>query len=357
MERITERVVSSKTFLRGRLDTLHGRFQYEPWYIKLSTLDRRLLAVILLAPVLLLLLIIVVVSTNSSGGSLPFGPRGMLYRGELSTTRSGLTCLAWNLLDRKVHTVTPDRFPESDISDHNYCRNPDSDKTIWCYTDPNTNNFDYCHTPRVVEPVQSRNRSRESDLLCSQNITVVVGTRWGSQASGTYTMMNKLWANGRGLYARVGGDGSVSGDYCISWHGQYRHWWLQSCNFAGNNGGIGWLEEDARCPDQGRTWRRGGSDAVMNHTFVTSGKCMEFGLEYNGTIVPGGLGDSQHTDTAMECQGLCWRMAGCQAFTWVAGNNNPCYLYHTVSGKRINSRAVSGLATCEPKGKRKLIIS
>ena len=81
-------------------------------------------------------------------------------------------------------------------------------------------------------------------------------------------------------------------------------------------------------------------------------KCMEFGREYNGTIVPGGLGDSQHTDTALECQGLCWRMKGCQAFTWLRGNNNPCYLYHSVAvgATRVNSRAVSGLASCEEKG-------
>ena len=70
MESITERVASSKTFLRERLDTLHRRLQYEPWYIKLSTLDRRLLAFILLAPLLLLLIIIVAVSTNTSSKNI-----------------------------------------------------------------------------------------------------------------------------------------------------------------------------------------------------------------------------------------------------------------------------------------------
>ena len=180
---------------------------------------------------------------------------------------------------------------------------------------------------------------------------MVVGTGWGSSASGSY-IMTRHWRNGRGLYARLGEEGNITGDVCISWHGQYRHWWLQSCSFAGNNGGIAWLEEDARCPDLGTTWRRGGSDAVMNHTFVTTRKCMEFGIKYNGTIVPGGLGDTQHTDTALECQGLCWRMRGCQAFTWLKGNNNPCYLYHRVerAARRVNSQAVSGLASCEEKG-------
>ena len=273
----------------------------------------------------------------------------MLYRGKLSTTMSGLACVPWSLLDRTVHTVTPDRFPEADLAGHNYCRNPDRDKTIWCYTDLHTNNFDYCDSPKSEE-LQSSNRSLVSDVTCSQNITVIVRSGWGSSASGKY-MMSQHWANGRGLYARLGGDGKITGDFCISWHGQYRHWWIQSCGFAGNNGGIGWLEEDARCPEEGRIWRRGGSDAVMNHTIVTSSQCMEYGQQYNGTIVPGGLGDSQHTDSALLCQGLCWRMSGCQAFSWLHGNNNPCYLYQSVNGKKPNSRAVSGLASCEEKGK------
>ena len=90
---------------------------------------------------------------------------------------------------------------------------------------------------------------------------------------------------------------------------------------------------------------------MMNHTFVTTRKCMEFGRQYNGTIVPGGLGDTQHTDTALECQGLCWRTRGCQAFTWLRGSN-PCYLYHTVAvaASQVNPRAVSGLASCQEKG-------
>ena len=262
---------------------------------------------------------------------------------------SGLECVPWDQLDRTVHTVTTDRYPQSDLAGHNYCRNPDSELTIWCYTDLSLPHYDYCHGPG--QPPLTTTDSERTDLTCPANITVVVGTGWGSSATGTYSM-TKLWRNGRGLYARLDLEGNITGDICISWHGQYRHWWLQSCSFAGNNGGIAWLEEDARCPHLGATWRRGGSDAVMNHTWVTTRRCMEFGREYNGTIVPGGLGDSQHTDTALECQGLCWRMRGCQAFTWLKGNNNPCYLYHSVSvgATRVNSQAVSGLASCEEKG-------
>ena len=86
--------------------------------------------------------------------------------------------------------------------------------------------------------------------------------------------------------------------------------------------------------------RRGGSDTVMNHTFVTTRKCMEFGREYNGTIVPGVLGDSQQTDTALEDA----RLRG--------HNNNPYYLHHTakVAASNVNSQVVSGLASFEQKG-------
>ena len=72
MEMITERVATGQTFLRQRLDSLHRSLQYNPWFIKLSTLDRRLLIFILIAPILVLLLIIVLAtSTSSSSKSQP----------------------------------------------------------------------------------------------------------------------------------------------------------------------------------------------------------------------------------------------------------------------------------------------
>ena len=72
MEMITERVATSQTFLRQRLDTVHRSLQYNPWFIKLSTLDRRLLIFILIAPILLLLLIIILAtSTATSSKHLP----------------------------------------------------------------------------------------------------------------------------------------------------------------------------------------------------------------------------------------------------------------------------------------------
>ena len=71
MEMITERVATSQTFLRQRLDTLHRSLQYNPWFIKLSTLDRRLLIFMLIAPILVLLLIIILATSTSSSSKSP----------------------------------------------------------------------------------------------------------------------------------------------------------------------------------------------------------------------------------------------------------------------------------------------
>ena len=66
MEMITERVATSQTFLRQRLDSVYRSVQYKPWFIRLSTLDRRLLIFLLLAPILLLLVIIILAAATAS---------------------------------------------------------------------------------------------------------------------------------------------------------------------------------------------------------------------------------------------------------------------------------------------------
>ena len=85
--------------------------QYEPWFIKVSTLDRRLLLAIALLPVVLFILIIVliVVAATAGGECQNMRTGGADYRGTHDRTRSGLQCLPWNTLDRNIHTVTIDR--------------------------------------------------------------------------------------------------------------------------------------------------------------------------------------------------------------------------------------------------------
>ena len=273
---------------------------------------------------------------------------GRFYRGQLSFTRSGLQCVNWAQLDRTVHTVTVDRFPEHGLGDHNYCRNPDLSSHIWCYTSLDMNRFDYCDIPKVKRQVPTEDdQSPNIDEACDHNITVVVENGLG--ISGLF-VLSTLWANGRGVYVRVDfTDNKVKGDMCISWHGRYRHWWIQGCDFIGNNGGVAWLEEDARCPYDGLTWRRGGTNDLLEKTLATNGNCLEYGKEYNGTIVPGGMGDIQMTETPMECQEICWLAEGCSGFAWKS-KSTPCLLFNKVTSFTFHNHSVSGHATCKRKG-------
>ena len=356
--------------IRGYFDKWHRSVQYEPWFIKLSTIDRRILWTIFIS--MFLLLLIIIIAAVSSGSFLTYfslvfkislitggssdcdncdGMRdfdGRFYRGQLSFTRSGLQCVNWAQLDRTVHTVTVDRFPEHGLGDHNHCRNPDLSSHIWCYTSLDMNRFDYCDIPKVKRQVPTEDdQSPNIDEACDHNITVVVENGLG--ISGLF-VLSTLWANGRGVYVRVDfTDNKVKGDMCISWHGRYRHWWIQGCDFIGNNGGVAWLEEDARCPYDGLTWRRGGTNDLLEKTLATNGNCLEYGKEYNGTIVPGGMGDIQMTETPMECQEICWLAEGCSGFAWKS-KSTPCLLFNKVTSFTFHNHSVSGHATCKRKG-------
>ena len=56
------------------------------------------------------------------------------YRGYQNKTKGGITCQKWTSQSPHEHTRTPENYPNSGLGDHNYCRNPDGEKDIWCYT-------------------------------------------------------------------------------------------------------------------------------------------------------------------------------------------------------------------------------
>ena len=55
------------------------------------------------------------------------------YRGCQTKTVSGKTCQKWTAQYPHRHSRTPSNFPNKGLGDHNYCRNPDGEETIWCY--------------------------------------------------------------------------------------------------------------------------------------------------------------------------------------------------------------------------------
>ena len=70
------------------------------------------------------------------------GEKDSGYRGKQNKTRSGKDCQYWNKQDPHSHSIQMN--PAKGIGAHNYCRNPDGEPTIWCYTtDPGTR-WEHC---------------------------------------------------------------------------------------------------------------------------------------------------------------------------------------------------------------------
>ena len=69
------------------------------------------------------------------------GVNGQDYEGNEAKTVSGLECQKWS--EQKPHKH---RF--SDIGDHNFCRNPDKHKGVWCYTTDKNKRWELCDVPK-----------------------------------------------------------------------------------------------------------------------------------------------------------------------------------------------------------------
>jgi hypothetical protein len=59
-----------------------------------------------------------------------------------------------------------------------------------------------------------------------------------------------------------------SDDKCVWWHLQYHHWWVGPCEKVGLNDGYAYGEEDVDCPTDVKTWRRGGSNEILQVAIV-----------------------------------------------------------------------------------------
>ncbi|XP_056419590.1 plasminogen [Hyla sarda] len=83
-----------------------------------------------------------------------FHCNGENYRGEISKTKSGLQCQAWDSQKPHAHGYKPESIPEKNLI-NNYCRNPDGEPRPWCFTtDPNTR-WEFCNIPRCTSNTQA----------------------------------------------------------------------------------------------------------------------------------------------------------------------------------------------------------
>ncbi|KAI8486239.1 hypothetical protein Bbelb_359550 [Branchiostoma belcheri] len=71
---------------------------------------------------------------------------GASYRGTVSVTNTGKTCQRWDSQTPHEHTRTHGAYPSAGL-EQNYCRNPDGEPRVWCYTtDPNSR-WELCDVP------------------------------------------------------------------------------------------------------------------------------------------------------------------------------------------------------------------
>ena len=66
------------------------------------------------------------------------------YRGCQNKTRTGKTCQKWTSQSPHRHSRTPGRYRGKGLGNHNYCRNPDGESTIWCYTTNKSKRWEFC---------------------------------------------------------------------------------------------------------------------------------------------------------------------------------------------------------------------
>ncbi|XP_041644035.1 tissue-type plasminogen activator isoform X2 [Cheilinus undulatus] len=76
---------------------------------------------------------------------------GQSYRGTVSVTKSGHSCLPWDspALRRKLNNAWKPEALEQGLGSHNFCRNPDGDEGPWCHTYKNMKlTWDLCDIPK-----------------------------------------------------------------------------------------------------------------------------------------------------------------------------------------------------------------
>ena len=145
--------------------------------------------------------------------------KGADYRGFQTRTVGGYTCQAWSKQRPHTHTRTPKIFPINGLNG-NYCRNPDNEKTIWCYTTNRNKRFDYCKpipamkTPSGKKSMYNRIKIPDNPYYCDETLR-------GRKDSGY-----------RGCQRRT-----RSGKTCQRWSEQYPHKHTRGGNwFYGTDG-------------------------------------------------------------------------------------------------------------------------
>ena len=94
------------------------------------------------------------------------GIKDVGYRGYQNKTISNKLCQNWSDQKPHSHDINNKTFPDKGLGEHNYCRNPDGENTIWCYTTDKKKRLENC------KPL---NESKTLYLVCddSNNLLLI----------------------------------------------------------------------------------------------------------------------------------------------------------------------------------------
>ena len=70
---------------------------------------------------------------------------GRDYRGCVNVTATGTPCQHWSEQSPHEHSRIPTNYPGLGLGDHNFCRNPDGEQRVWCYTTDPDQRWEYCN--------------------------------------------------------------------------------------------------------------------------------------------------------------------------------------------------------------------
>lgn len=123
------------------------------------------------------------------------GTKGAGYRGCQSQTQKGTVCQRWTTQNPNTHDRTPQAFPDSGLGDHSFCRNPDGEATIWCYTADPDNRWDYCDPLPLCDETLTGTKDEGYRGCQTRTRSGAVCQRWTSQSPNVHTRIPLLYPN------------------------------------------------------------------------------------------------------------------------------------------------------------------
>jgi len=111
---------------------------------------------------------------------------GASYRGCQTKTKSGRTCQGWEVQSPHTHSRTASRYPGFGLSS-NYCRNPDGEPTIWCFTTDPEKTWEFCEVKKHCDETISTSDKGASYRGCQTKTKSGRHCQaWASQAPHTH---------------------------------------------------------------------------------------------------------------------------------------------------------------------------